>query len=156
MSRRTRAEKREISPDYKYGDILVQRFINSLMLDGKKSVAEQILYSAIEIAEKRVKKPGISVFRSAINNVKPVMEVRPRRLGGATYQVPIEVRQDRRISLAIRWIILEARKKSGKSMAERLADELVLASNRGGAAYKKKEETHRMAEANKAFARFKW
>jgi len=126
------------------------------MLGGKKSVAERILYSAIEIAEKRVKKPGISVFRSAINNVKPAMEVRPRRLGGATYQVPIEVRQDRRVSLAIRWIIMEARKKSGKSMVERLADELVLASNRGGAAYKKKEETHRMAEANKAFARFKW
>lgn len=156
MARRRRAQKRENPPDYKYHSVLVSRFINNLMEDGKKSVAERIFYDSLDIITERVGEKGIEVFRKAINNVKPVVEVRPRRIGGATYQVPVEVRPDRRISLAIKWIVNSTRIRGEYTMKERLSNELIAASRKEGAAYKKKEDTHRMAEANKAFAHYMW
>ncbi len=154
--RRRRAKKRKIPPDMVYGSELVSKFINSLMWDGKKYLAEKIFYNALKLVESKTKKDGLSIFLKAIDNVKPEVEVRPRRVGGATYQVPIEVRPDRQISLAIRWIIHSAREKKGRPMSEKLAEELVLAAEGKGGACKKKEDTHKMAEANRAFAHFKW
>ncbi len=154
--RRKRAEKREVLPDPKYGKVLVTKFINSLMKDGKKSVAEKIFYSALDIIEEKTGKPGIEVFEKAVENVKPLIEVKSRRVGGATYQVPVEVREDRRQALAIRWLISYARERNERTMNQRLANELIAASNNEGGAIKKREDTHRMAEANKAFAHFRW
>jgi len=156
MARRNRAEKKPIIPDVRYNSELVTRFVNKLMVGGKKSVAATIFYDALDIAEKRMSKPGIEVFEEAIKNATPLIEVRPRRVGGATYQVPLEVRSDRRQSLAIRWLVSTARSRSGKSMAEKLAAELMDAANNQGATVKKREDTHRMAEANRAFAHYRW
>ena len=156
MARRNRAVKKPIVPDVKYSSELVARFINKLMKNGKKTVAASIFYKALDIAEARTKKPGIEVFEQAIKNATPLIEVRPRRVGGATYQVPLEVRPDRRQSLAIRWLVGTARSRSGKSMAEKLAAELMDAANNQGATVKKREDTHRMAEANRAFAHYRW
>ena len=156
MSRRHRAEKREIIPDPKFGDLVVTKFMNSIMYDGKKSVAESIVYGALEVVETRLKREPIGVFHDALNNVKPGIEVRSRRVGGATYQVPVEVRTERRQALAIRWIINAARERNDKTMVDRLASELLDASNNRGAAVKKREDTHRMAEANRAFAHYRW
>jgi len=156
MPRRKVAEKREVTPDPVYGSRLVAKFVNCLMRDGKKSVAERIFYKSMQIIEERMKTDPQKLFKQAVDNVKPVIEVKPRRVGGATYQVPVEVRPDRRISLAIRWIIGFARKRSEKTMQERLAAELIEAANNRGGAVKKKEDTHKMAEANKAFAHYRW
>ncbi len=156
MSRRHAAIKREVVADAKYNDIVVAKFMNSLMLAGKKSVAEAILYGAMAELEAKVKKPALEVFKTALDNVKPQLEVRSRRVGGATYQVPTEVRPDRQQALAIRWIIGAARNRSEKTMEERLFNELQDAYNNRGTAIRKREDTHRMAEANKAFAHFKW
>ena len=156
MSRRRRPEKREILPDPKFGDIVLSKFMNSVMLDGKKSVAEGIVYGALDNVEARLKREPIGVFHDALNNVKPGIEVRSRRVGGATYQVPVEIRGDRRLSLGVRWLVQAARKRSGKSMSEKLAAEFVDAANGLGAAVKRREDTHKMAEANKAFSHFKW
>lgn len=156
MARRRRSKKREQKPDHKYNLPLVTKFINSFMWDGKKSICSKIFYEAIDIITEKMSEDGIEVFKRAINNVKPIMEVRPRRIGGATYQVPMEVRQDRRISLAIKWIITAARQRNEKSFAEKLANELIAASKKEGNAFKMREDTHRMAEANKAFAHFRW
>ena len=155
MSRRSQAEKRETPPDPRFQSPTVTKFINNLMLDGKKSVAERIFYTAIEILEKRSGESGLEAFEQALNNAKPALEVKRRRGGGATYQVPIEVRPDRRTALATRWLIGFARARSEKSMAERLAGEFLAASRGEGYTIKKKEETHRMAEANKAFAHYR-
>jgi len=154
--RKRRAEKRYIKPDPQYNDLLVAKFINSIMLEGKKSVARKIVYSAFNIIEEKSKKSGLETFKKAIANVAPVIEVRSRRVGGATYQVPTEVRPERRTALAMRWIKTYARSRGEKSMAARLAGELISASNNEGNSVKKKEDTHKMAEANKAFAHFKW
>lgn len=156
MSRRHAAEKREVVADAKYNDVVVAKFMNSLMLAGKKSVAEAILYGAMAELENKIKKPALEIFKEALNNVKPQIEVRSRRVGGATYQVPTEVRADRQQALAIRWIIGAARGRSEKTMEERLFNELQDAYNNRGTAIRKREDTHRMAEANKAFAHFKW
>lgn len=156
MSRRNRATKRPISPDIKYNSKLVSSFINKLMKNGKKTVAASIFYNALDIVENRTKKPGIEVFEQAIKNATPLIEVRPRRVGGATYQIPLEVRSDRRQSLAIRWLVSSAQARSGKSMSEKLAAELMDAANNQGATVKKREDTHRMAEANRAFAHYRW
>ena len=156
MSRRRRPEKREILPDPKFGDLVLSKFMNSVMLDGKKSVAEGIVYGAFESIETRAKKDPLGVFHDALNNVKPGIEVRSRRVGGATYQVPVEVRPDRRTALAMRWLITFSRGRNEKSMAEKLAAEVIAASKGEGNAVKKKEDTHRMAEANKAFAHYRW
>ena len=156
MSRRHAAIKREVVADAKYNDIVVAKFMNSLMLAGKKSVAEAILYGAMAELESKIKKPALEVFKAALDNVKPQLEVRSRRVGGATYQVPTEVRPDRQQALAIRWIIGAARGRSEKTMEERLFNELQDAYNNRGTAIRKREDTHRMAEANKAFAHFKW
>ena len=156
MARRRRPEKREILPDPKFGDIVLSKFMNSVMLDGKKSVAEGIVYGALENVETRLKREPIGVFHDALNNVKPGIEVRSRRVGGATYQVPVEVRPERRQALAIRWIIQAARDRSGHSMMEKLSAELMDAFNRRGNAVKKREDTHKMADANKAFAHYRW
>jgi small subunit ribosomal protein S7 len=156
MSRRHSAEKREVLPDAKYGDIVLTKFMNSLMYDGKKSAAEQIVYGALDVIEKKTKGDPLKVFRDALDNVKPAIEVRSRRVGGATYQVPVEVRPDRRQALAIRWIIDTARSRSEKTMQDRLSAELLDAANNRGAAVKKREDTHRMAEANKAFSHYRW
>ena len=156
MSRRKSAEQRVVLPDPKYKNILVTKFINGLMQRGKKSVAEKIFYSALDRIESKTKKSGLEVFEKAIENVKPILEVRSRRVGGATYQVPIEVRLNRKQALALRWIIAFAKARPGKSMAEKLADELISASNKEGSSMKKREDTHKMAEANKAFAHFRW
>ena len=156
MSRRHSAEKREIIPDPKFGDIVVTKFMNSIMYDGKKSVAEQIVYGALETVETKAKQDPIQVFRQALDNVAPAIEVRSRRVGGATYQVPVEVRTERRQALAIRWLIAAARARNDKTMTERLAAELLDASNNRGSAVKKREDTHRMAEANRAFAHYRW
>ncbi len=156
MSRRHAAIKREVTPDAKYNDIVVAKFMNSLMYDGKKSTAEAILYGAMTQLEEKIKKPALEVFKEALNNVKPTLEVRSRRVGGATYQVPTEVRPDRQQALAIRWIISAARGRSEKTMEERLFNELQDAFNNRGTAIRKREDTHRMADANKAFAHFKW
>ncbi len=154
--RKRRAEKRYIKPDPQYNDLLVAKFINSIMLEGKKSVARKIVYTAFNIIEEKSKKSGLETFKKAIANVAPVIEVRSRRVGGATYQVPTEVRPERRTALAMRWIKTYARSRGEKSMAARLAGELISASNNEGNSVKKKEDTHKMAEANKAFAHFKW
>lgn len=156
MSRRHSAEKREIIPDPKFGDIVVTKFMNSVMYDGKKSVAESIVYGAFDIIESRTKDNPLEVFKQALENVAPTIEVRSRRVGGATYQVPVEVRAERRQALAIRWLIQAARNRSDKTMVERLSAELLDASNSRGAAVKKREDTHRMAEANRAFSHYRW
>jgi small subunit ribosomal protein S7 len=156
MSRRSQAERRETPPDPRFESQTVTKFINSLMLDGKKSTAEAIFYGAVDLLEERSGQPGVNVFQQALNNAKPALEVKSRRVGGATYQVPIEVRPDRRTALAIRWLIGFARGRSEKSMAERLAAELLAASRGEGSTIKKKDDTHRMAEANKAFAHYRW
>ncbi|RME23343.1 MAG: 30S ribosomal protein S7 [Candidatus Zixiibacteriota bacterium] len=156
MSRRSKAQRQEVVPDHKYGDKLVTQFISCLMKRGKRSTAERIFYSAIDLAEKKTGQNGLEVFHKAVNNVKPVLEVRSRRVGGATYQVPVEVRPGRRTALAIRWLIGYAKSRNEKSMSDRLAGEFTAAANNEGAAIKKKEDTHKMAEANKAFAHFRW
>lgn len=156
MSRRISANKRPIQPDYKYGDKMVTHFVSCLLKNGKRSTAERIFYSALEMAESKGDESGLELFQKALNNVKPVVEVRSRRVGGATYQVPVEVRGERRTALAIRWLIGFAKARNEKSMADRLAAEIVAAANNEGAAIKKKEDTHKMAEANKAFAHFRW
>jgi small subunit ribosomal protein S7 len=156
MSRRTRAERREIQADSRFESTTVTKFVNALMLDGKKSLAEKIFYDALDIVEEKSGQPGLNVFRTALTNAKPALEVKSRRVGGATYQVPIEVRPDRRNALAIRWLIGYARQRGEKTMAHRLAAEFMAASRGEGATVKKKEDTHRMAEANKAFAHYRW
>ncbi len=156
MSRRSRADKREIQADPRFESETVTKFINALMYDGKKAKAEQIFYQAMEILEERSGQPGVNVFEQALNNARPALEVKSRRVGGATYQVPVEVRPSRRTALASRWLIGFARGRSEKSMAERLAGELLAASRGEGSTVKKKEDTHRMAEANKAFAHYRW
>ncbi len=156
MPRRRAAEKREVLPDAKFGDVVLTKFINCLMMQGKKSVAEQIVYGALDTIERRTSQEPIKVFHEALDNVKPSVEVRSRRVGGATYQVPIEVRIDRRQALAIRWIIDIARKRSENTMADRLCNELQDAAANRGTAVKKREDTHRMAEANKAFSHYRW
>ena len=156
MSRRSQAEKRETPPDARFQSPAVTKFINNLMFDGKKSVAERIFYDAIEIVEKRSGESGLEAFEKALSNAKPALEVKSRRVGGATYQVPIEFRPERRTALATRWLIGFARARSEKSMAERLAGEFLAASRSEGNTIKKKEDTHRMAEANKAFAHYRW
>ena len=156
MSRRRRAEKREVLPDAKYGDRVLTKFMNCLMLDGKKSVAEAIVYGALERVEGRANVDPVQVFHDALGNVKPHLEVRSRRVGGATYQVPVEVRSDRAQALAIRWLINSARARSENTMTERLSGELLDAANQRGSAVKKREDTHRMAEANKAFSHYRW
>ncbi len=156
MPRRRAAEKREVLPDAKFGDIVLTKFINCLMLQGKKSVAEKIVYGALDAIERRTGNDAIKVFHEALENVKPTVEVRSRRVGGATYQIPVEVRIERRQALAIRWIIDIARNRSEKTMADRLCSELQDASNNRGTAVKKREDTHRMAEANKAFSHYRW
>ena len=156
MSRRHSAEKREVIPDAKFGDTVRAKFMNSIMYDGKKSTAERIVYGAFEGIEAKAKTDPIAVFRQALENVAPAIEVRSRRVGGATYQVPVEVRPDRRQALAIRWIITAARDRNDKTMVDRLSAELLDASNNRGAAVKKREDTHRMAEANRAFAHYRW
>ncbi len=156
MSRRRGIKKKSIVPDPKYHDRIVARFINYIMRQGKKSCAEGIVYDCFDIIEKKSGQNGLNVFKKAIDNVKPVLEVASRRVGGATYQIPIEVRADRRMALAMRWIAGYARQRSEHTMADRLANELMLASRYEGPSIKKKEDTHKMAEANKAFAHFKW
>jgi small subunit ribosomal protein S7 len=154
--RKRRAEKRYIKPDPKFNDITVSKFINCLMNDGKKSAARKIIYSAFDIIEDKTKKTGLEVFKQALSNVQPVIEVRSRRVGGATYQVPSEVRPERRYALAMRWIKTYSSQRGDKTMSQKLAQELIAASNNEGSAVKKKDDTHKMAEANKAFAHFKW
>lgn len=156
MARRRRIPKRKVLPDPVYSNIVVTKFINGLMQKGKRSVAEKIFYSAMEIIEQKLNNSGVEVFEKALDNVKPVLEVRSRRVGGATYQVPVEIRGDRRQALAIRWLIGYSTARSENTMAERLAAELMAAYKNEGASIKKKEDTHRMAEANKAFAHFRW
>jgi len=156
MSRRRAAEKREILPDPQYGDQTITKFINCMMLDGKKAVAEKIFYSALETAERRGGTDGPQVFHTALDNIRPNLEVRSRRVGGATYQVPVEVRAERAQALAIRWLITAARGRPEKTMEDRLAGELVDAMNSRGGAVKKREDTHRMAEANRAFSHYRW
>ena len=156
MSRRHRAEKRDIIPDAKYGDQVIAKFMNSLMLDGKKSVAERIVYGAFDRIEGKVGQEPVAVFHEALNNVKPEVEVRSRRVGGATYQVPVDVRPDRKQALAIRWIIGAARARNETTMVDRLAGELMDAHSNRGAAVKKREDTHKMAEANRAFSHYRW
>ena len=156
MSRRRAAEKREIIPDAKFGDPVVAKFINCLMVQGKKSAAERIVYSALDTINSRSGQDSLSLFHDALDNVKPSVEVRSRRVGGATYQVPMEVRPNRRQALAIRWIIDTARGRSENTMMERLCNELLDAANNRGSAVKKREDTHRMAEANKAFSHYRW
>jgi len=154
--RKKRAEKRYIKPDPKFDDVLVAKFINTIMSQGKKSVARKVVYNAFDLIEKRTKKPGMEIFKLAIGNAQPLIEVRSRRVGGATYQVPTEVRPERRAALAMRWIKTFSNKRSEKSASQKIAMELIAASNNDGSAVKKKEDTHKMAEANKAFAHFKW
>jgi small subunit ribosomal protein S7 len=154
--RKKTAAKRITAPDPKYGDLVVSKFINSVLKQGKKHLARDIVYGAFDIVEQRTKQPGVDVFRKAINNVKPLLEIRARRVGGATYQIPTEVRPDRSTALAFRWIIAYASDRKDKSMALKLAAEFMAAANNEGSAVKKKEDTHKMAEANKAFAHFKW
>ncbi len=154
--RRRKAERRQVIPDPKFNDKMVARFVNSLMKDGKKNVASKILYQAFEIIEEKTGKPGIEVFRDALSNAAPMLEVKSRRVGGSTYQVPMEVRQERSTALSMRWIINSAKNRNDKSMAARLSKELIDASNNEGGAVRKRDETHRMAEANKAFAHFRF
>jgi small subunit ribosomal protein S7 len=156
MSRRHRAERREINPDAKFGDLVLAKFMNSLMYDGKKSAAESIIYGAFDTIAAKTKQDPLVVFHEALRNVSPALEVRSRRVGGATYQVPVEVRTVRRQALGIRWIIIAARERSEKTMTDRLSAELLDASNNRGNAVKKREDTHRMAEANRAFSHYRW
>ncbi|MDA7946340.1 MAG: 30S ribosomal protein S7 [Hyphomicrobiaceae bacterium] len=156
MSRRHRAEKREIIPDPKFGDVILTKFMNSVMKDGKKSAAERIVYGALDVIEGKAKQNPLEMFHQALENVMPTLEVRSRRVGGATYQVPVEVRSDRRQALAIRWIIAAARARGENTMVERLSGELLDAANNRGTAVKKREDTHRMAEANRAFSHYRW
>jgi small subunit ribosomal protein S7 len=156
MSRRHRAEKREVIPDAKYGNVVLAKFMNSVMYEGKKSAAEKIVYGAFDIIEARSKQEPLGVFQSALENVMPAIEVRSRRVGGATYQVPVEVRPDRRQALAIRWLIQAARARNDKTMVDKLSAELLDASNNRGNAVKKREDTHKMAEANRAFSHYRW
>ena len=156
MSRRHRAEKRDVIPDPKFGDLVVTKFMNSLMKDGKKSAAEGIVYGAFDIVEAKTKQGPITVFHGALDNIRPAVEVRSRRVGGATYQVPVEVRADRQQALAIRWLIDSARKRGENTMRERLSGELMDAMNGRGQAVKKREDTHRMADANRAFSHYRW
>ena len=156
MSRRHSAEKREVLPDPKFGNIIITKFMNSVMYAGKKSVAEGIVYGALGMIETKTKQNPLPIFEQALENVMPTIEVRSRRVGGATYQVPVEVRPERRQALAIRWIIQAARDRSGHSMQEKLSAELLDAANNRGTAVKKREDTHKMAEANKAFAHYRW
>lgn len=156
MSRRRRAQKRETKPDPQHNSVLLSKFISQVMERGKRSVAERVVYDCFSLIEKKTGQPGFDTFQKAINNVKPTLEVRPRRVGGATYQIPMEVRSERRNALAFRWIIDFAGRKTGLPMAERLAEELIAASKNEGASIKKREDTHKMAEANRAFAHFRW
>ena len=156
MSRRKRAVKRTILPDARYDSQTVSKFINVLMYQGKKSLSERIFYAAMDLVENRTSQPGVNIFKQALTNLKPAVEVKSRRVGGATYQVPVEVRPDRRTALAMRWLITFSRGRNEKSMAEKLAAEVIAASKGEGNAVKKKEDTHRMAEANKAFAHYRW
>ncbi len=156
MSRRHAAEKRDVLPDAKFGNTVLTKFMNNLMLDGKKSIAEGIVYGALDRVEEKIKRPPIQVFEEALENIKPTVEVRSRRVGGATYQVPVEVRVERREALAIRWLIKAARGRNEKTMQERLAAEMMDAVNTRGAAVKKREDTHKMADANKAFSHYRW
>ena len=156
MSRRPRNVKRVVPPDPRYDSQTVSKFVNNLMKEGKKSTAEGIFYGAMDIIEQRTGQPGVNVFKQALSNAKPVVEVKSRRVGGATYQVPVEVRPDRRTALAMRWLLQYTRARGEKSMADRLANELISASKGEGSTIKKKEDTHKMAEANKAFAHYRW
>jgi small subunit ribosomal protein S7 len=156
MSRRHRAERREVLPDPKFGNMVVSKFMNSIMYAGKKSVAEAIVYGAFDMIEGKTRQNPVTIFEQALDNVMPTIEVRSRRVGGATYQVPVEVRSDRRQALGIRWLITAARDRNEKTMTERLSAELLDASNNRGNAVKKREDTHRMAEANRAFAHYRW
>ncbi len=156
MSRRNRPPKREVEPDIKYNSVLISRFVVKLMDSGKKSTAQSILYDALDLMQARAKRPGLEVFEAALRNATPVIEVKPRRVGGATYQVPVEIAPDRQVALAIRWLIQTARKRPGKNMSEKLASELLDAANNQGATIKKREDTHKMAEANRAFAHYRW
>lgn len=156
MSRRRKADKREIIPDPKFGDEIVTKFMNSIMLEGKKSVAEQIVYGAFDRMEDKAKSDPLALFRQALENVMPAVEVRSRRVGGATYQVPVEVRTERRQALAIRWLISAARSRNENTMVERLSGELLDAANSRGSAVKRREDTHKMAEANRAFSHYRW
>ena len=156
MSRRKSAVKRTILPDARYDSQTVSKFINVLMYQGKKSTAERIFYAAMDLVENRTSQPGVNIFKQALTNLKPVVEVKSRRVGGATYQVPVEVRPERRTALAMRWLISYSRDRNEKSMSEKLAAEVIAASKGEGNAVKKKEDTHRMAEANKAFAHYRW
>jgi len=156
MSRRHSAERREVIPDAKYGDVILTKFMNSIMYDGKKSIAEAIVYDAFDIIEQKMRSEPLPVFKQALDNVAPAIEVRSRRVGGATYQVPVEVRAERRQALAIRWIINAARGRNDRTMVDRLSAELMDAANNRGNAVKKREDTHRMAEANRAFSHYRW
>jgi len=156
MSRRHAAEKRQVLPDAKYGDRILTKFMNNLMLDGKKSVAERIVYGALERVESKLKREPVEAFHEALENIKPSVEVRSRRVGGATYQIPVEVRPERREALAIRWLIAASRARNENTMEERLSGELLDAVNSRGAAVKKREDTHKMADANKAFSHYRW
>ena len=156
MSRRVSAVKREVIPDIRYSNVVVSMFINRMMRGGKKSTAQRVMYGAFELIEQRAKRPPLEVFEQAMRNATPQIEVKPRRVGGATYQVPVEVPADRRNTLAMRWLLGAARSRGGKSMAEKLAGELMDAASGTGSAIKKREETHKMAEANRAFAHFRW
>ncbi|MEL6280594.1 MAG: 30S ribosomal protein S7 [Pseudomonadota bacterium] len=156
MSRRHRAEKREVLPDAKFGDRVLTKFMNNLMYDGKKSVAESIVYGALDRVEQKARREPVEAFHEALDNIKPAVEVRSRRVGGATYQVPVEVRPERREALAIRWLITAARSRNENTMEERLAGELLDAVNGRGSAVKKREDTHKMADANKAFSHYRW
>ena len=156
MSRRSRAEHREVPADPNFGSVTVTKFINGLMFDGKKSIAESIFYDAMKLIEEKAGQPGMNVFQTAVNNAKPALEVKSRRVGGATYQVPVEVRPERRTALAIKWLVTFSRTRSEKTMADRLAAELMAAARGEGSTVKKKDDTHRMAEANKAFAHYRW
>jgi small subunit ribosomal protein S7 len=156
MSRRHRAEKREVNPDPKYNDLIVSKFMNSIMKQGKKSVAERIVYGALDTVQAKAKSNPLQLFHQALENVMPAVEVRSRRVGGATYQVPVEVRNERRQALAIRWLITAARNRNENTMEERLSGELLDAANNRGTAVKKREDTHKMAEANRAFSHYRW
>ena len=156
MARKGVAPKRDVFPDPKYGDRIVSKFINRLIIDGKKSTAERQLYNAFDIIEERTKTDPLKVFKNAVDNVRPSVEVKSRRVGGATYQVPVEVRYERKMSLALRWLVTHARSRSERTLSERIAAECIDAANSRGGAFKKKEDVHRMAEANKAFAHYRW
>ena len=156
MPRRYRPPKREIEPDVRYNNVMVAQFINKIMKKGKKSLAARIMYDTLDMVEERMKRPSLEVLEEAVRNVSPTLEVKPRRVGGSTYQIPVEVPPDRRVSLAMRWLLAAARNRPGKSMAAKLANELMDAAQGTGAAVKKREDTHRMAEANRAFAHYRW